>query len=93
VLPYIQLEKNDSIFIREFNPKDNEMFIWHKDKKDRIVKVISSDSWSLQMDNCLPVILTEGFNYLIQKNTWHRIIAGKNILRIEITELKPGQLK
>ena len=93
MLPYIQLEKNDSIFIREFNPKDNEMFIWHKDKKDRIVKVISSDSWSLQMDNCLPVILTEGFNYLIQKNTWHRIIAGKNILRIEITELKPGQLK
>lgn len=92
-MPYIQLEKNDSIFIREFNPKDNEMFIWHKDKKDRIVKVISSDSWSLQMDNCLPVILTEGFNYLIQKNTWHRIIAGKNILRIEITELKPGQLK
>lgn len=93
MMPYTQLEKTDTIFIREFNPKDNEMFIWHKDKKDRIVKVMSSDNWSLQMDNCLPVVLTEGFNYLIQKNTWHRIIAGNNILRIEITELKPGQLK
>lgn len=93
MLPYSQLGKTNSIFIRSFNPQNNEMFIWHKDKKDRIIKVISSDNWSLQMDNSIPVILIEGFNYLIRKNTWHRIIAGNNILRIEITELNPGQLK
>ena len=93
MLPYRQLEKTDTIFIREFNPKDNEMFIWHRDKKDRIIKIINSEDWKLQMDNCLPITLIEGFNYLIKKDVWHRIIAGNNILRVEITELNSGQLK
>ena len=33
------------------------------------------------------------YNYLIQKEVWHRIIAGNNNLKIEITELEEGQLK
>jgi len=93
MLPYSQENKNNNIFVREFSPANAEMFIWHRDKKDRIVKILSSNSWMLQIDNELPIKLIEGNNYLIQKNSWHRVIAGNNILKLEITELESGQLK
>ena len=91
--PYNQTNVSKNIFIRVFNPEDNEMFIWHRDKKTRIVKIISCDNWKLQIDNQLPIILEEGYNYLIEKEVWHRIIAGNNNLKIEITELEEDQLK
>ena len=91
--PYIQKNLSKNRLIREFNPQDSDLFVWHRDKKDRIVKVLSCDSWKLQIDNELPIVLKEGFNYLIRKNVWHRIIAGKNNLKIEITELEKRQLK
>ena len=91
--PYNQKNISKNVFTRVFNPKDNEMFIWHKDKKTRIVKIISCDNWKLQIDNELPIILKEGYNYLIEKEVWHRIIAGNNNLKIEITELEESQLK
>tara|TARA_B100000287_G_C20582072_1_gene760761 strand:+ start:234 stop:515 length:282 start_codon:yes stop_codon:yes gene_type:complete len=91
--PYEHTQIGKNIFIRRFDPNDNEMFIWHRDKKDRIVKVISSEGWYLQIDNQLPIILEKGKNYLILKNEWHRIICGSNILEIEITELEEGVLK
>lgn len=91
--PYTQKNISKNVFTRVFNPKDNEMFIWHRDKKDRIVKIISCNGWKLQIDNELPIILKEDFNYLIQKEVWHRIIAGKDLLVIEITELESGVLK
>ena len=90
--PYNQINISENIFVRTFNPNDNEMFIWHRDKKDRIVKVLESDSWKLQIDNVLPIILEKGKNYLIEKNSWHRIISGNGILKIEITELEEGKL-
>ena len=91
--PYNQTNISKNIFTRVFNPNDNEMFIWHRDKKTRIVKIISCDNWKLQIDNQLPIILEEGYNYLIEKEVWHRIIAGNNNLKIEITELEEDQLK
>jgi len=91
--PYNQTNISKNVFTRVFNHEDNEMFIWHRDKKTRIVKIISCDNWKLQIDNELPIILKEGYNYLIQKEAWHRIIAGKNKLKIEITELEESQLK
>jgi len=91
--PYNQKIISKNRFIREFNPQNSDLFVWHRDKKDRIVKVLSCDSWKLQIDNELPIALKTGFNYLIHKNTWHRIIAGKNNLKIEITELDEGKLK
>ena len=91
--PYNQKNISKNIFTRVFSPKDNEMFIWHRDKKTRIVKIISCDNWKLQIDNQLPIILEEGYNYLIEKEVWHRIIAGNNNLKIEITELEEDQLK
>lgn len=91
--PYHQINISESLFVREFNPADTEMFIWHRDKKDRIVKIISSKGWMLQIDNEIPIILETGKNYLINKNVWHRIIAGKEKLVIEIFEIKDGGLK
>ena len=54
--PYHQINMSESLFVREFNPSDTEMFIWHRDKKDRIVKIISSKGWMLQIDNEIPII-------------------------------------
>ena len=93
VNPYDDKYIEDKI-IRTFESFVHEdELIWHRDKKTRIVKIISCDNWKLQIDNELPIILKEGYNYLIQKEVWHRIIAGNNNLKIEITELEEGQLK
>lgn len=85
--PYEQIDISKNIFIRTFNPEEKEMFIWHRDKKDRVINVKESDGWQLQIDNQLPLELKEGFNYFIPKETWHRVISGKNTLKIQITEV------
>jgi hypothetical protein len=75
-------------FIRTFdnNVNDDEL-VWHRDKRDRKVRVISGDGWLIQMDNELPIPLLMGQTYNIKKEVYHRIMKGKNLLRLEIEEL------
>ena len=45
-----------------------EQLLWHKDRKDRKVKVVYGTGWKLQYDNQLPTELIIGQNYYINKN-------------------------
>ena len=80
-------DKDLNVIKRVFEPDAiTEELVWHRDKKDRIVKVIENDGWQLQYDNELPFDLKVGFNYYLKKETYHRVIKGKGKLVIEIKE-------
>jgi len=84
--PYKQ-KINDNKILREFSVdvKADEL-VWHKDKRDRKIRVLEGVGWQLQFDDEMPIYLVEGEVYFIPKNHYHRIIKGCNSLFIEITE-------
>jgi hypothetical protein len=65
---------------------ENKQLIWHKDRKDRTVKVIYGTGWKLQYDNELPTELEVGQNYCIKKEQFHRLHKGNGELKLEIKE-------
>ena len=84
--PYKQTIKGNKI-LREFaHDTDSHELVWHRDKKDRIVRVIEGKGWKFQFDNMLPISLHEGQEIFIPKETFHRVIKGNGNLKIEITE-------
>jgi quercetin dioxygenase-like cupin family protein len=84
--PYTQTITGNTI-LREFaHDTDSHELVWHRDKKDRIVRVIEGNGWKFQLDNMLPILLHEGQEIFIPKETFHRVIKGTNTLKIQITE-------
>tara|TARA_A200000159_G_C7334569_1_gene344507 strand:- start:530 stop:1579 length:1050 start_codon:yes stop_codon:yes gene_type:complete len=85
-LPFKQHESGGKL-IREFSGDvDSSELVWHRDREDRTVVTLSGTGWMLQVENKLPVALSEGSSHLIPKNTYHRIIKGTTKLVVEITE-------
>ena len=85
--PYDDQRVDDKKFIRVFNEDVNsEELIWHRDKTNRVVKVIEGNFWKLQYDNQLPFEMKENEEYFIEAYQYHRIIKGKNNLVLEILE-------
>jgi hypothetical protein len=86
VTPYNQNIKNGYI-LREFNVDiPNKELVWHRDKRNRVVEVVSGRGWKFQMDNELPMELKEGMKLEIPKETFHRIGKGNTKLVIKIKE-------
>lgn len=85
--PYDDKRVDDKKFIRVFEENvDSEELIWHRDKKDRVVRVLEGNSWKLQYDNQLPFEMVENEEYFIEAYQYHRIIKGRNNLVLEILE-------
>lgn len=73
--------------VRTFRPDvDESELVWHRDKKNRRVHVLSGDGWKLQLDDSLPKDLMVGQDYFVMKNSFHRLIKGANDLVIRIEE-------
>ena len=90
--PYKEKRKNGNL-VREFSSDSNpDDLIWHKDKQDRVVTVVKSNGWKLQMESGLPFDLTEGKNYKIPAFSWHRILKGRGNLLIKIKESNKNSL-
>lgn len=84
--PYTD-EKHTNYFIREFSDEVNEQeLIWHRDKKDREIVVLSGEGWKLQMDNELPKELEKDKVYHIEKLEYHRLLKGQGNLKLKIIE-------
>lgn len=84
--PYLQHIENN-IIERVFDQNtDSDELVWHKDKKDREVKVLQSNGWLFQMDNEIPKELKEGDTIFIPKEIFHRVIKGNGDLKIQIKE-------
>ena len=71
--PYTQTITENKI-LREFaHDTDSHELVWHRDKKDRIVRVLEGNGWKFQLDNMLPILLHEGQEIFIPKETFHRV--------------------
>ena len=87
-LPFEQTRISKDSFIRKFSSRiENDELYWHKDKRDRIVEVISGSGWMYQEENKIPVELTPGLTFSVKKETWHRIIRGSDDLSVFIKEI------
>jgi len=83
-LPYIQ-EIIDDVKIRTFDENvDDEELKWHRDRENRVVEILESDNWYLQMDNELPIKLIVGEKYFIPEGVYHRVIKGNSKLKVRI---------
>jgi quercetin dioxygenase-like cupin family protein len=80
VRPY---QDNDSV--RTFNSNvDSSELVWHRDREDRIVKVLEGKDWYFQFDDQLPFELKHGDQFFIEKMTYHRLIKGSTNLKVLI---------
>jgi len=87
--PFSEKKVGGKLFLREFKKNVNpEELIWHQDREDRVIKVIESNGWKLQLDNQLPVLLEKGSTYSIPAYVYHRVIKGSGRLLIEVEKNK-----
>jgi len=83
--PFTENLIKDNVFLREFKEDTNESeLVWHQDQEERILTVVKSNNWKLQMDNELPITLQEGQKYSIPAYFYHRVIKGEGDLVIVV---------
>jgi hypothetical protein len=76
----------DGYYIRTFNSTTNEEeFVWHRDREDRIIECNHETNWLFQRDNELPITFDKII--FIEKETWHRVIKGDGDLQLKIKKL------
>ena len=81
--PYIDT-KSEDLTIRKFSQDiDPIELLWHRDLRNRMVKIIEGRNWKIQLENELPKSFEET---IIPKLTWHRVIKGEGDLIIQIKE-------
>jgi hypothetical protein len=89
VKPYQETQVTNNIKQRIFTEDtSSDDLCWHRDAEDRTVRVLKGDGWKLQLDNCLPIELTQNKEYFIPERVYHRLIKGKNNLTVEIKSHK-----
>ena len=82
--PYKDRQLTETSKIRVFKSNvDSGELQWHRDREDRLVEVMEGNGWKFQLDNQLPINLTEGQVLLIPQGTYHRIFKGKGDLKIK----------
>ena len=87
VKPYTDDYLNENQFIRIFDPeRSSDDFVWHRDHNDREIEILEGDGWQFQFDDELPSVINKNDKIKIPKMVYHRIIPGKNKLRILINE-------
>ena len=63
--PYTDIEITDDYIIREFNENiDPIELLWHRDLQDRKLEVIGKTDWQFQLENQLPVTLSENHIFI-----------------------------
>lgn len=84
-VPY-QETINEENRVRVFTESvEDEELKWHRDREDRVVKVLESNRWQLQIDNELPKELLVGESYYIPQGVYHRVIKGKGDLKVSVS--------
>ena len=85
--PYNEERDEFGVIKRTFyETTDSDEFVWHKDKKDRLVTPVTETDWMIQFDNELPRKMVIGESIEIPKESYHRVIKGSGDLIVEIIE-------
>jgi hypothetical protein len=58
--------------------------LWHRDDEDRLLEMVEGVGWQIQLDNNLPIELTQTNKINIKKHDWHRLIKGDGNLVLKI---------
>jgi quercetin dioxygenase-like cupin family protein len=83
--PYKDIDTTTNKTVRIFTQDvDSHELVWHRDREDRIVRVLEGSGWKFQLDNNLPIQLNEGDVIHIPKYEYHRIIKGDTDLKVEL---------
>ena len=83
--PFDETEISENVKVRTFsNTTNSDEFKWHRDREDRIVEVLESKNWYLQMDNEIPKKLIKSKKYYIPEGEYHRVINGDGNLVVKI---------
>jgi hypothetical protein len=81
--PYTDLLVTSEYIIREFDENiDPIELMWHQDDENRMIEAIESTDWLVQLDNQLPIFMTQPI--FIPRHEWHRTIKGTGKLKIKI---------
>ena len=84
-LPFEEIKIGEQ-FVRTFSENTSEeLFVWHRDKEDRIIKCEHNTNWKFQRDNELPINFDK--EIFIKSNVYHRLIKGSDNLILKITKL------
>jgi hypothetical protein len=81
--PYTEKKEQDLIIRRFSHDIDPTELLWHRDLKNREIKVMEGRGWKIQIDNQLPQDIDL---VTIPKKVWHRVIKGESDLVIRIKE-------
>jgi len=85
--PYTDKIISENRVIRTFNETvSQEECEWHRDREDRVIRVLEGKGWKLQKDNELPFTLESNSVITIKKEQYHRLITGDTPLVVEITK-------
>lgn len=87
--PYFDNVISENEWIRTFDPSDKseEDYVWHRDKQDREIEILSGVGWRFQFDNELPILINSKDKFNVPKMVYHRIIPGNTPLVIRIREI------
>tara|TARA_R100000152_G_C6721763_1_gene147676 strand:- start:264 stop:857 length:594 start_codon:yes stop_codon:yes gene_type:complete len=87
-LPFSEKLIFNKTSIRKFAYNVNEAdLVWHRDREDRVIEVLSGNDWMVQFDNRLPITMKDGDKIAIKKNSWHRVLKGNGDLIIKVFKL------
>jgi quercetin dioxygenase-like cupin family protein len=87
--PFQQTNLDKNTMLRKFSSNvSSEELVWHRDREDREVQIISGSGWKFQKENSLPVDMITGDKILIKKNEWHRVIKGSGDLIVKVNVIK-----
>jgi len=85
VKPYTNIYNEDGSFVRVFDKDvDPEELVWHRDERDRTIRVIKGNDWMFQFDDEMPISINRVTT--IPKMVYHRLIKGEGDLVIEVRE-------
>ena len=90
--PYTDYTISEAVRVRKFDESvEPSELVWHQDEHSRMITVVASKNWQLQLDNQLPEVLVEGQTYRIDNTVYHRLVRGFGPLVIIIKEeIKEG---
>ena len=85
--PFKESKIEGNLYLREFEESvDIDDLEWHRDREDRIVEIIGTTDWQLQMDNELPKKIEKNSIIEIPPYVYHRVIKGDGDLIVSIKE-------
>lgn len=83
--PFTQAQLGENKEVRRFSKdlSDQEL-VWHRDREDRIVRMVEGKGWYIQLDGQLPRRMRLGESYHIPAESWHRIMRREGATDLSV---------